>query len=312
MNKFKFLLIILLTFFIGINSISADTNTFERTKENNYGVNKKWIIDSSNINNVKNTLYVDASLKVYDYADILTEQEEYLLTGKILKFIEKYNTDLVLLTDSFGYYYDEANEEYAVDFYDYNDFGLDYPKYDGILLFRNANPNDRYYDIYTFGNAQLYFNQSRYDYILDSIYNYFVNQDYYQGYSLFLQILDNYYAEGKPASMGSYDVDDMGYLYEKYVPPILPAFIISSVVTLVVMLILVSKNKMVKKATKASEYMDHNSVFYTRQDDNFIRSHTRSYTTSSSSGGSIGGGGRSSSRSGSSGGGHSRGGGRHG
>ena len=70
------------------------------------------------------------------------------------------------------------------------------------------------------------------------------------------------------------------------------------------MLILVSKNKMVRKAITANEYLDKGSINYTQSMDQFVRSHTTHYTVSSSSGGG--------GHGGSSGGGHSSGGGRHG
>ena len=75
------------------------------------------------------------------------------------------------------------------------------------------------------------------------------------------------------------------------------------------MSIMVKKNKMVAKATKATEYLDRQSIKYTEKHDDFITSHVSSYRISSSSGGSGGG---FSSSGGSSGGGHSSGGGRHG
>ena len=74
------------------------------------------------------------------------------------------------------------------------------------------------------------------------------------------------------------------------------------------MTVLVNKNKMVKKASKADNYLITNSIQYSVKEDKYSHSRTSSYRVSSSSGG---GGGHSSSH-GSSGGGHSSGGGRHG
>ena len=45
-------------------SLKAEVNLKERTESNNYGVNKKWKITESNINNVKSTKYVDSSEKI--------------------------------------------------------------------------------------------------------------------------------------------------------------------------------------------------------------------------------------------------------
>ena len=86
--------------------------------------------------------------------------------------------------------------------------------------------------------------------------------------------------------------------------PYLDCGIGASVITLITMLILVRKNKMVRKAITANEYLDKGSINYTQSMDQFVRSHTTHYTVSSSSGGG--------SHGGSSGGGHSSGGGRHG
>ena len=65
--------------------------------------------------------------------------------------------EMVFVSIDMPYNYDSKNEEFAADFYDYNDFGLNFDKYNGILLLRNNYSSDRYYDIYTFGDAQLYF-----------------------------------------------------------------------------------------------------------------------------------------------------------
>ena len=52
-------------------SLKAEVNLKERTESNNYGVNKKWKITESNINNVKSTKYVDSSEKIYDFSNVL-------------------------------------------------------------------------------------------------------------------------------------------------------------------------------------------------------------------------------------------------
>ena len=57
-------------------SLKAEVNLKERTESNNYGVNKKWKITESNINNVKSTKYVDSSEKIYDFSNVLNEEEK--------------------------------------------------------------------------------------------------------------------------------------------------------------------------------------------------------------------------------------------
>jgi len=151
----KKIYLILITFLLGINFINASTNTIPRTDED-LGVNKKWIIGENNIANVKRTPRVNAEEKIYDFAEVLTSEEEQELYQKISEYIEKTNMDMVILTinEEFS---DSAIEDYAADFYDYNDFGLNFEKYSGIILVRNINSYNRFFNIYTFGNAQLYY-----------------------------------------------------------------------------------------------------------------------------------------------------------
>lgn len=304
MKYIKQLLIITICLLLNI-TVNASTKEFERTEKNNYGVNKHWNITEKNINNVKNTPLVDASEKIYDFADILTDKEEQEIYEYIEEFIEKTHIDMVFVSIDMAYTYDSKNEDYAADFYDYNDFGIDFENYSGILLLRNNYELDRYYDMYTFGNAQLYFDQSRYDNILDGIYNDFVNKNYLHGIKTFINKCTSYYNSGYAYQYRNSYVDEDGYIHKTYHVPVVACTIVSIIITLITMLILVKKNKMVKKAITAHQYLDKGSINYTEMQDQFLRSHTTHYTTSSSSGGG-------GSHGGSSGGGHSSGGGRHG
>lgn len=335
MKKIVKYLLLVLIIFLSTTTVNASTRTFERKEEENYGVNKKWQITDKNKENVLNTKSVDASEKIYDFSDILTDQEEEILKERIDRFIEKYEMDMVIVTDNYPYqesmksycYNDdisdrkiyEYNDIYAGDFYDYNDFGLDLSNYSGVMIFRNTaiDPcyNERYYDMYTFGDAQLYFNQNRYDYILDGIYSDMKGQNYLNAFSSFISRTSSYIDLGAPSDMKGYTVDDNGFLQPpplKYHPPIAVGLFVGLIIASIIVAIMVSKNKMVKKAKKAGEYLDTSSVNITTRIDQFLRTHTTSYRISSSSGGGGHSGGGFSSHGGSSGGGHSSGGGRHG
>ena len=314
MRKIRFLFVFVFCLFISFSVHALDiysvdysdsnVKVIERNESNKWGVNKHWDINSSNLNNVKSVPYVDSNLKVYDFADILTDEEEKQIYSKIQDFIEKTNTDMVFVSIDMPYSYDSKNEDFAADFYDYNDFGINFDNYSGILLLRNDYSGDRYYDIYTFGDAQLYFDQSRYDDILDGIYNQFVGKKYLSGISDFISKCSYYYDKGYAPKYSHAYVDGDGYIRYNYYVPVIPCLGGSLVITLITMLIMIRKNKMVRKATTASAYLDKNSINYREHLDQFTHSHTTHYTISSSSGGG--------SHGGSSGGGHSSGGGRHG
>ncbi len=315
MKKIKYLLVVLSIFLIGIINVSAKIpETKNRDELENLGVNKKWNITDSNKANVLKTKAVNADDKIYDFSDVLTDEEYEKLKNEAIDFKNHTNMDIVILIDNLPYSYDTMNEDYAADFYDYNDFGLNINKYSGVLLFRNTYEEDPYYDIYTFGDAQLYFSHSRLNTTLDNIYNSLHNEEYYNGFSKYISDMKSYYDSGIPSEMKGYTVDDDGYLQappKKFHPPIILAFLVATILSTIVVVILIKKNKMIMKETQAEEYIDSKSINISNKEDIFITSHTTHYTTSSSSGGG-GGGGSFHSSSGSSGGGHSSGGGRHG
>lgn len=313
MRKVYRVLFTIIIFIISIN-VFASTNLLERNEENNWGINKNIDITLERLNIIKQTKYVDASEKVYDFSDVLTDEEEAEIKEYVDKFISATKMDLVILFDSVPYSYDERNAEYAVDFYDYNNFGIDYDSYSGVILFRNTYDMDPYYGIYNTGIAQQYFPEERYDATLDKIYNYFVNRNYVKGIKLFIDDFINYYELGIPDNYKDSYLDENGFLIvpDRFNPPIAVAAIISLVVTGITMGILVSKNKMVKKLNNANDYIDANSMKYEHKESHLVSSNTvRHYHPphESSGGGSFGG--SSHSFGGSSGIGHS-GGGRHG
>lgn len=306
MKKCIKVLFIISFYFIGVLNCNATFKTFDRNELKNYGVNKNWTIDENNKSKVLNTPAVDASNHIYDFAEVLTDEEEQILKEKIDYFIKTTNMDMVIVIPEFSYNNDKENEDYAANFYDYNDFGLKYKNNSGVLFLRNAYLNDPYFNIYTFGNAQLYFDYNRLENTLDNVYSSIKQENYLEGFEMFISDMLNYYKSGIPSSMKSYKVNSKGFLYKIYRIPWLISLLISLAITTIIMIILIKKNKMIKKCHEAITYLNEKSFKLTEQKDIFIASHTSSYKTSSGSGGGF------SSSGGSSGGGHSSGGGRHG
>lgn len=315
MKKTKLFLLVFALILFPLN-VFASTNTEDRYSLSNYGVNKKWEITDSNKQNVLRTKKVDASEKVYDFAEIFSEEDEEWLYNDIKDFIEKYKMDLVVVTDKFSYSNDKENEDYAADFYDYNDFGLDFDKYNGIIIFINMNPTDRYFNFYMFGDSQLYFDNKRKQEPIDKAMGDMKLGSYYTAVKSMIISFKEYLDDGVPYDLEGYYVDDMGYLQKDpnfkrpFRPPWIAIIGSDLIIILITMIILVKKNKMVKKKLEMNAYFNKNGADYRVKNDQFIRSYVTSHTVSSSSGGHGGGGGFSSS-GGSSGGGHSSGGGGH-
>lgn len=291
-------------------TVNAEVTTYNREELKNYGVNKKWNINTNNKDNILKTYAVDSNQKIYDFSNVLTDEEEQKLTERMHNFTEKYKIDIVILTDNYQYTEDSQNTTFATDFYDYNDFGINYEKYDGVMLFRNTYEQNPYFDAYSFGNAQLYFYDTRLSNTLDYIYDDIHSKAYYSGFNKFIDKMEEYYNEGK---LTDYYVDESGFLQKQktasyYLKMIGLSMIIALVITGIIIYTLIKKNKMVLKATKATVYMNKEKSKITNVQDNFITSNTTSYVISSDT---SSGGGHSSS-GGSSGGGFSSGGGRHG
>ena len=306
-----FYILLTIILFLTLN-VKASTNTYERTEENGYGVKKETDYQDK-LNSIKKTKYVDASEKIYDFSGILSDEEEKELKIKIDEFISKTNMDLVIVTDELPYTNDSDNETYAEDFYDYNDFGLGTKHYDGIILFRNTYRANPYYIMTLTGEAQFYYH-TRIDDILDEIYPNIKSGNYKQAFSDFIYQLNGYYDRGIPDEMKEYDLDETGHLIKvekeedkEYKPPIVVMIISAILGTSIFTGVNVKKNKMVTHEYDADNYLDHNTINYSKVIDKFVSTFTTSHRISSSSSG----GGGFSSHTGSSGFGHSSGG-RHG
>lgn len=306
MRKIKFLLI---AFFILLTTttVNASTKTLDRPEENNYGVKKNWDMNEKKYDYAKKTPYVDASEKIYDFSDILTDEEEKELYDRIVPLIEKYKMDIVILTYNYPYTEDMQNSYFVSDFYDFNDFGLDFEKYSGVVFFRNTYEADPYFDMLSFGNAQLKFYDTRMSNILDDVYYDIHAHNYLDGFNLWLDKVE-YYAETEDLS--GYHLNKNGFLKRDFNPLIIGNLFLSGIITTIFIVVNVKKNKMVRKATQASEYLDRTTFKLLESSDRLINSHVTSWTETSSSSG--GGGGGHSSFGGHSGGGFSSGGGRHG
>lgn len=256
MKKLKFLLILLLVF-IGINTVNAFDNT----------------------------------IKVYDYAMVLTTTEEESLKEKAYQYIDEYNMDMVLVTVK--YHEKSSTKVYAQDFYDYNGFGLN-NTYDGIIFVIDFTFG--YTDIYisTTGQAIRMYDDARIDNMLDNVsYQYNKNGSYYNMFNTFINDASKYASYGIPSSNSNTIINSNGDLVYKQNIPFGTILIISIVVATIILLIFIFKNRMVRKSVNAKYYLKEGSVVINNRQDRFITTHTSSVrindSSSSSGGGRVGG-----------------------
>jgi len=259
--------------------VYASTNTRERT-EGNYLVPDYVTVTENNREAILSTPSVDSSEKVYDFANLFSDSEEQLLYNQVTDYINTYNMDLAIVTISNNNKY--SAKEYSMDFYDYNSFGIS-DNHDGVLFLIDMDTREIY--MTTTGDAINMYNDYRIDSILDSVYMYMSDSEYYQGANKFIDKLAYFANLGYPSS---------GDSYSRYEPrtlsnmPYIPILIFSIAATAIIIIVLVNKNKLVNKAVAAKEYLVKDSVSIQLISDTFLGRSISKVARSHDSGGSGG------------------------
>lgn len=266
-KSLRFLVFIALLLF-SVTPVFASTNTRERT-DVNLLVPEKVEVNEAMKSAILSTPSVNAEEKIYDFADLFSDLEEEKLYNEVNEFIEKYNMDLAIVTISENNKYSEV--EYADDFYDYNDF-----KTDGVLFLIDMDNRQIYMS--TTGYAIKMYNDNRIDNTMDKIYRYATNKKYYECSSNFISIISSYAEKGLP---GENKVRPMSTSTK-----FLLSLVISAVITTIIMLILVSKNKLVRKANEAKAYLVDDSVKIDVVSEILVNTHTTKRKIEHDSGGS--------------------------
>ena len=269
---------------------------------------------------------VDETQKIYDYADLLTDEEEKQLFELVDYYIDKYNQDMVVVTISENPYgvSDTYTMNYADDFYDYNNFGKGENK-DGILIL--IDMANRYPWISTTGNAIILYDDARINQMHDLAFDYLKNGEYYNALKTYVETATALADYGIPESNQNVSYSDIVNTYcyspskglylcksvEKKVNWIV-SLITGIALAVIILLIHLGKYKGIRLAKNANTYLG--SVERGPNVDQFLTTFTSKVRRShddSSSGGHSGGGhiGGSSFHVGGSGSFHGGGGGRH-
>lgn len=306
-KKICVLLGLVIFLFLPMNSFASVT-TYPRTS-NNLQIRSSISVTNKVKKAVLATPKVNASEKIYDFANLFTDSQEASLYSLISDFITTYSMDMVIVTINSNNKSSAMN--YADDFYDYNDFGKG-TTYDGLLFLIDLDTREMW--ISTTGQAILMYNDNRINSILDSSYSYIKSQKYFECAKAFINKSSSFAQQGIPNNNKNYEIDNNGNYKKKSADseqdfPIFPllffSFFLSFILSTFTVFIARSKHKTIKKATQAKNYIIRNSITITKKEDRFINSHTTkvydppssssgggSSTHSSSSGSSHGGGGR--------------------
>lgn len=237
--------------------------------------------------------------RVFDQADVLSEEEEEKLRKLIAKRERQTGCDIVLVTlnESLRDYAYERQEYvavekyvmiYADDFYDGHLFGYDKPQGNGVLLLDNLYREDDGYAyswLCTAGKAEGKYTNSMIDHLLEKSYRWSKISPY-QGYRAYI---NQFY----------HDMNGFGLISINFSVPVLFAV---SLVMAAVFVALNTGSETGQKTTSAKTYVKGGKVKMNHREDRFIRKNVVQHRIQTGSGGGggghSGGGGHHVSRSG--------------
>ena len=232
--------------------------------------------------------------RVYDYADVLTDEEEDDLRTLIGTVENEIGADLVIVTinesvlEKYGYDYNTdyawefCIESYADDFYDNNNYGYNKIHGDGALLLDNWYEgelgSEKGTTFSTCGRLVDAYTDYMVDEVLDDVYDW-VESDPYRAYKSFVENVR----------------EDMLYEIQGVSIPVFAVLAVSVVVAGIYIAVHL-KVKEGKKTTVPSTYVSEGSIhFHVRTDDLINRYVTSRVIQTSSSGSGGGSGSRTSS-----------------
>lgn len=211
---------------------------------------------------INNALAFDNTVKVYDYAQILSDNEEINLKSQINDYITKYNTDMIIVTVK---YYNQVNlQDYMNQFYYQNGFGIGNNR-DGIIIAIDLKNKKEVIDIKTLGNTVNLYSDNEIKLILDKINS---EKEYYNKLSSFINYSSKYIYE---TDLNNEITIDNNFSSINWFSIIM----ISMIVPTIVVAISIFKNKTVLIKDDANYYVKKDSVAITTRDDKFITTNTK-------------------------------------
>lgn len=148
-----------------------------------------------------------SSEKVYDEADLFSEEERAELNDKALALSDQTEMDIIIVTtnNSQG----KPSSDYALDFYEQHGFGYQ-GTLDGVLYLLNMDEREVY--IFTRDKGTDYIDDSRVEALLDLVYPSLGDENYVESVQLFLDEVETIMAEGPPVDYsGSLSGSSSGY-----------------------------------------------------------------------------------------------------
>lgn len=193
---------------------------------------------------------LDNNKKIYDYAVVLNNKQEEKLNRKIEKFINKTNTNLIIITVRHPSIKD--TKEYLNEFYKKN------INNESILLVLNLDNNTMKLDMEVYGNKKIMYSDEQINQILNHVNK---EKNYYKTLINFIDEVE---------TNNNYINNYNKYLNIKYwLLIIIPSIILSSIITFIKVLNNKKENKY-----EDNKYLKLDSLIIDKRLDNFLTTHT--------------------------------------
>ena len=203
---------------------------------------------------------VDKEMKVYDYNQSITLNQENELRKNVLDYIKKSNIDMVLITVK--HYETKTVEEYAKEFYDKNQFGID--NSGSTIMYILDYTDEPILEIFTIGKASNIYSEITKEELKETIN---LNDSSYKIFNTLINKSKKYTKNYKDVSKYVVFNKISGNDY-------IIICIISFLITTSIMILLILKSR-IRKLKK--ENYEKINVRMIKSVDKFLNTHTEAY-----------------------------------
>lgn len=230
--------------------------------------------------------YTTGEQRVFDQANLFTEEESASLQETLSTEIEKLQCDIMILTtdDAEG----KTTMDYAETFYTEQEGGYDSTNKTGVVF--TIDLDNRTFWITTSGEAITYINDARIQEIRDAVYDDVANENYGSAAATFISQLDTYMWK-EPTADETVSGNDTDYVddydsdstvvygdveetfWDKATKYIVPELAIALVISIIAVYLLANANKS-KVTTDNHTYLENNQVTIHGQNDQFTHTTT--------------------------------------
>ena len=205
-----------------------------------------------------NAFNFDNTIKVYDYALVLTDKQIDKLKTKAIEYVNKYNMDMVLVTVR---HYNYSNlTDYSKAFYKKNNFGLGVNK-SGIIMVVDLKDNSTILN--AFGDATKFYNDLEINNMISKINK---TDKVYDKFIRFIRYSNKYINENNTL-LDKYDsLDSINWLI---------LLIVSSILPTIIVIIILLKIRKANKYTNINYYTSGCDIEIHKRIEKFITTNTK-------------------------------------